>query len=337
MLYSMKKSPPTIKEVTKDIYLLSIPIPLMKQVNCYLFRGDKGFTLIDTGLFTKEGMEIWEDLISLGFKIEKVVLTHFHIDHIGFAKWFQEKHHVPVVISRLGYEEMNQRRKGVYTDWVINLFQEHDSFRFYQTVIENQIALEEQMMYAYEFEPDELLEDNQYIMLGKEMYETIWTPGHSPDHFSFYNHERKIMVIGDHIMNHLSPVILLESPTDVNPLRSYFDSLEKMKEYSIQLALPGHGKLMENLHKRMEDIKSGHQYRMEQIIESLQNQEKTAGQMTQEIYKKTSSLLGYSPIMSTIIRCIYLESIGKVHSECINGKRVYRIAYEKPMNSFLNE
>ena len=107
---------------------------------------------------------------------------------------------------------------------------------------------------------------------------------------------------------------------------NYFDSLEKMKEYSIKLALPGHGNLIGNLNKRIEKIKSGHHYRMEQILESLKDEEKTAGQMSQEIYSKGSSKLAYSPIMSTITRCIYLESIGKLKSECITGKRLYRLA-----------
>ncbi|WP_338450005.1 MBL fold metallo-hydrolase [Niallia oryzisoli] len=323
MLDLMKKSPPILKEVAKDIYLISIPIPVMEQINCYLFRGEKGFTLIDTGLYTSEGMAIWEDLISSGIKIEKVVLTHFHIDHIGFARWFQEKQQVPVFISSHGYEEMKKRRKGDYSDWAIELFQEHDGLQLFKTAIEEQIAIEEQMMYAYEFEPDGLFDENQYILLGNEIYETIWTPGHSADHFCFYNHERQLMVIGDHIVEHFSPLILLESSTDLNPLMSYYDSLEKMKDYSINLALPGHGNLFENVNKRIEDIQSGHHYRMKQILESLKDEEKTAGQMTQEIYKNASNI-AFGPIMSTIIRCIYLESIGKLQSECINGKRLYK-------------
>ena len=97
----------------------------MQQVNCYLFRGEKGFTVIDTGLYKQEGMDIWESLMALGITIEKVVLTHFHI---GFARGFQKKYHVPVFISGLDYEEMKRRRKGDCTDWVINLFQQHDGF-----------------------------------------------------------------------------------------------------------------------------------------------------------------------------------------------------------------
>ena len=326
MIYSMKKSPPILKEVAKDIYLVSIPVPLMKQVNCYLFRGEKGFTVIDTGIYTQEGVDIWESLMASGVTIEKVVLTHFHLDHIGLARWFQEKHHVPVFISSLGYKEMKRRRKGDYTEWVINLFQQHDGFGLFKTGIEDQIAIENQMINIYEFEPDGLLEDSQYIMLGNEIYETIWTPGHSSDHFCFYNHGRKIMVIGDHILDQISPVILIESSADVNPLMNYFDSLEKMKKYSIELALPGHGYVIKNLNKRIEEIKSGHQYRIGQIVESLKSEEKTAGQLTQEIYSNGSSQLAYSPIMSTITKCIYLESVGKLKSEVINGKRLYRLA-----------
>jgi len=322
----MQKSPPILEEIAKDIYLVSIPVPLMQQVNCYLIRGENGFTLIDTGLYTKEGIDIWEDLISSGIFIEKIVLTHFHIDHIGLAKWFKEKHRIPVYISSAGYEEMKQRRKGDYTDWIVSIFQLHDGFRSFKESIEYQIAMEEQLLYAYEFEPDGLWADNQYIQLGNEAYETIWTPGHSPDHFCFYNHEREIMVIGDHVIDQLSPVILLESSSDMNPLMSYYNSLEKMKEYSIKLALSGHGHPIENVNKRIEEIKAGHQYRIEQILASLKDEEKTAGQMSQEIYRKANTKLAYGPIMSTIIRCIYLESIGKLRSECIDGKRVYRLA-----------
>lgn len=322
----MKKSLPVLKEVAEDVFLAAIPVPLMGQVNCYLFRGENGFTVIDTGLYTKEGRDLWEDLLSSGIQIEKVVLTHFHIDHIGFAKWFQEKYQVPIYISSTGYEEMKKRRTGTYSDWVLNLFQQHDGLQVFRTAIEEQIEVEKQMLHVYEFEPDGLLEDGQYIILGNESYEAIWTPGHSPDHYCFYNREREMMILGDHIMKKISPVILIESSTDVNPLMNYFASLEKIKEYSIKLALPGHGELMDNPNLRLEEIKCGHQYRMEQIIESLKEGEKTAGQLSQEIYGLMNSKLAFSPVMSTITRCIYLESIGKLKSQWNQGKIFYQLA-----------
>ena len=43
----------------------------MKQVNCYLFRGEKGFTVVDTGIYTQEGIAIWERIMASGITIEK--------------------------------------------------------------------------------------------------------------------------------------------------------------------------------------------------------------------------------------------------------------------------
>ncbi len=317
-----------IVEVADDIYLLSLPVPLMHQVNCYLFRGENGFTLIDTGVYIKEGIEIWESLMSSGMIIEKVVLTHFHLDHIGFARWFQEKHHIPVYISHLGYQEMKKRREGDYSDWVFSVFEEHDGFRVYRAAIEEQIALETQLSDIYDFEPDGILNPKQMIRIGNESYETIWTPGHSFDHFCFYNQEKKCMVTGDHILEKISPIVLIESRADVNPLMNYFDSLEKVKDYHVEIALPGHGRVMKQINNRIAEIKSGHDYRMKQMIQSLNSGGKTAGQLTEEVYKKGYNKFAYGPIMSTIVRCIYLESIGRLKSKCINGKRIYELTCE---------
>ncbi len=323
----MKTLPRILNKVAEDIYLVSVPVPLMKQVNCYLFRGENGYTVVDTGVCSQEGIAIWERIMASGITIEKGVLTHFHIDHIGLARWFQEKYHLPIYISSLGFEEMKRRRKGIYADWIIHFFQQHDGLRLFKKAIEDQIAMESQMIGIYEFEPDGLLEDSQYITLGNEAYETVWTPGHSPDHFCFYNDGREIMIIGDHILDQISPVILIESSTDVNPLMNYFDSLERIKQYSTKVAFAGHGDPIENLDKRIKKIKIGHIYRMGQILESLKKGEKTAGQISREIYSKGGeSQLAYSPIMTTITKCIYLESIGKLKSEFINGKRIYRLS-----------
>ena len=105
--------------------------------------------------------------------------------------------------------------------------------------------------------------------------------------------------------------MLIESSQDLNPLQDYFNSLEKIKDYSIKLALPGHGNTMEGLGNRIEEIKSGHQHRINQILACIQDEEKTAWQICQEVYRKVNF---FAPLMATITRCIYLESIGKIKS-----------------------
>lgn len=308
---------PMAQKVTENIYLLSIPVPYgMSQVNCFLFRGENGFTLVDTGSPGQEGKEIWEKLISSGIIIEKIVLTHYHIDHLGLARWFQQKHHIPIYISSLGFREMQKRRNHDYEEFVINLFNKNG-------LPDGVLRRPEDYSYFYQFEPDELFEDGEHIMLGNDIYEAIWTPGHSVDQFCFYNKRYETMVVGDHILEKISPVILLESHADKNPLKDYFKSLDEVEKYSVKHILPGHGRVIKDLPKRTEKIKSGHHHRMGQILDLVKKEGKTAWQITQETYGSSGAGKFFSPFMATITRCIYLESHGKLESILKDGKIYY--------------
>jgi glyoxylase-like metal-dependent hydrolase (beta-lactamase superfamily II) len=296
---------PVLKKLTEEIKVLSLPYAFgMEQVNCFLIKGEKGYTVVDTGHYSEEGMHTWKFLITSGLIIEKIILTHYHIDHLGLAKWFQENYQIPVFISSKGYREMQRRQEKNHRHYVVQLFEQHGCYEFSKMEPVD-------TSHVYDFIPDGLFEENQQIRIGNWVYDTIWAPGHSVDQFCFYQQEQQIMILGDHVLERISPVVLIESSQDVNPLHDYFNSLEKIKNYSIKLALPGHGNTMKGLGNRLEEIKSGHQHRMDQILTCIRDEEKTAWQICQEVYRKVHF---FAPLMATITRCIYLESIGKLKS-----------------------
>ena len=132
------------------------------------------------------------------------------------------------------------------------------------------------------------------------------------------------MVSGDHVLGAISPIIAFWSDNDVNRLKDYFDSLELVAEYSTNLTLPGHGELIDDLKKRTEEIRAGHERRIQQNLEFVKTEAKTAAQVCNEIYGKLNVYKFFAPLMSTISRFVYLESIGKVYSELKNGKLYYR-------------
>lgn len=304
--------------VTEGIYKLFVHFPFgMRQVNCYLFQGEKGFTVVDTGSRAPESIGIWENVLNTGLTVEKVILTHAHPDHIGLAGWFQENYHVPVYISSLGYKEIQKTRRDKDGIWISNLFQSHGG-----PAIPGNMLLEAS---AYEFEPDGTFENHQEIKLGNEVYEAIWTSGHAPDHFCFYNHKQQVMVVGDHILNEISPIIAVWSAENKNPLQDYFEALEKVKGYPTKLALPGHGEIIENLDKRIDELISSHNHRLEQVLNSVRNEAKTSYQVCNEIYGELSIHKFFAPLMATISRFAYLEENGKVKSEFKNGKIYYQL------------
>src|SRR5438309_1027341 len=190
---------PMLMKLTDSIYKLVVRYPFgMRELNSYLIRGNNGYTVIDTGSYATESIEIWEQTISTGISIEKVVVTHAHPDHLGLAKWFQVKHHIPIYTSDLTYKEIQKRKSQKKVEnGLLLLIKDHGG-----PVISKQDVQDES--FVYHFEPDEIFEKDHSIKIGNDTYETIWTPGHSPDHFCFYQPQQKVMFVGDHVLAKIS-------------------------------------------------------------------------------------------------------------------------------------
>jgi glyoxylase-like metal-dependent hydrolase (beta-lactamase superfamily II) len=311
---------PLVEKVAEDIYKLSVHFPFgMRQVNSYLFKGDNGYTVVDTGSYAKESIMIWEHVMATGIKIEKLTFTHTHPDHIGLAGWFQKTYGIPVHISSLSYKEVQRIRNLKTGNWMCDFLKQHGG----PEISEDLLLLDAR---AYTFKPDGIFEMNDRIRLGNDSYKVISTPGHAPDHICLYSPERQLMVTGDHIIDKISPIIAVWSAEVLNPLQDYYHSLDLVSSYEVKQALSGHGDVINDLPARAKGIKSGHMYRMQQIFDSIKNEAKPAWQICQEIYGKLSINKFFAPFMTTISRLIYLQSIGKVKSELKDGKYYYYLS-----------
>ena len=81
-----------IQDVAEDVYQIKLPLPFaLKIVNCYLIRGDEGWTIVDTGINIPEAREVWlatfETLDIQLSDIQQIIITHMHPDHFGLAGW----------------------------------------------------------------------------------------------------------------------------------------------------------------------------------------------------------------------------------------------------------
>ncbi|WP_040982279.1 MBL fold metallo-hydrolase [Oceanobacillus jeddahense] len=305
-----------LEHVTDDIYRLVVRFKgAMGEMNSYLIKGDNGYTVIDTGIHAPETKALWERVLS-NYKIEKLVLTHTHEDHIGLARWFQEIYEIPVYVSRRGYEQMSKGKDAkARKNRLKSLIKKHGA-----PPIPLKIRDES---HIYKFEPDGFFDDNDEIKLGNRLYQTIWTPGHAPDHYCFYQPETEIMVIGDHVLNHLSPVIGLWMGEEHNPLEDYLKALDLLKDYRVRMALPGHGDMIENLDERITDISHRHEKRLEQILELMKEEEMTAFKLTTKAYGPMKSMAFASQFMATLTRLIYLEEHSKINVQTKKGKNYY--------------
>lgn len=317
--FTEKKDSCDFTKVAENVWKLVVRFPFgMREVNCYLFKGEKGYTIVDTGDCHETAKETWNKVLASVFPIEKIVLTHSHPDHLGLAKWLKEKYSVPVFMSDASWQAMQETkaRFAASHNKYEAVLQKHGGPALPKRNFAREIP-------KYDFEPDGLFKNGEQVLLGDDPYEAIRTPGHAPDHFCFYNRKEQILVLGDHVLKDLSPIVAAWSENDKNPLGDYFDSLDRIKDLPAKVALPGHGGLIGDVKARVESIRMRHEHRLKQMTISLQEGEKTAAQICRDTYGDVALKQFFAPFMATITRCLYLESAGKISSRLENGKILY--------------
>ena len=78
-------------EVAPGIHWLRMPLPFaLNHINLWLLKDGDGWTVVDTGVDTAEVRGHWEAVFEGlldGRPIRRLIVTHFHPDHIALAGW----------------------------------------------------------------------------------------------------------------------------------------------------------------------------------------------------------------------------------------------------------
>ncbi|MGI9356851.1 MAG: MBL fold metallo-hydrolase [Rhizobiaceae bacterium] len=79
-------APGAVTEVAPGILWARLPLPFrLDHVNVYFIEDDHGWAIMDCGIANAETRAIWRALLDgplRGQVITKVIVTHFHPDHI---------------------------------------------------------------------------------------------------------------------------------------------------------------------------------------------------------------------------------------------------------------
>jgi glyoxylase-like metal-dependent hydrolase (beta-lactamase superfamily II) len=227
------------------IHRLSIPTPFaVGRVNLFLIEDDP-LTLVDAGPNSGTSLdELDRQLRALGRSIadlERIVITHQHIDHIGLVRIAAERSGAEVVaLDRLvplveGYSAEAAADDEFATEAMLRHGIPEDVTSALRSVSQAFRA------WGSRAEVTRVVAEGDVLEFAGRSLEVHFRPGHSPTDTVFLDPERRMLVGGDHLLAHISSNPLITRPRGRKALIEYLDSLARTREMDIDVVLPGHG------------------------------------------------------------------------------------------------
>jgi glyoxylase-like metal-dependent hydrolase (beta-lactamase superfamily II) len=274
-----------VEEVRDRLYRIEVPLPNspLKELNSYVIKTDDRNLIIDTGFNRSVCFEAMQKgLSALNIDLSKTdfMITHMHADHTGLISRLATKTST-VYFSRIDAKvfDKDNNWQSMIDYAVINGFPADELMK----------ALHNHPGYKYspktipEFN---LIDDGNIIQMGDYRLRCISTPGHTEGHICLYDEDKKILFSGDHILLDITPHI--ESwAYQINSLKNYIDSLDKVCNLPVEIVLPGHRSFFTDLQGRTDAIKEHHKLRANEVLDVVgidtRNAYEIAARMTWDI------------------------------------------------------
>jgi glyoxylase-like metal-dependent hydrolase (beta-lactamase superfamily II) len=248
-----------------EVTCITIDLPFrLNHVNCFMARGENGWTIMDAGLNNSVAENTWKPLIA-NRDITDMIISHYHPDHYGFSGRLQELTGANVFMTEVDKNTV----LNIWDPSKINFLKENYRKCGMSDEIANSLAGNEAGFTSL-VNPhprvERYLQEGDKLVFGKYEYEIVKAPGHSDGLICLYNKEKSVLFSTDHILPKITPNISYHFLGDKNPLHSYFQSLKKFKRFDVEYIIPSHGKPFTNANKRIDEIILHHEERLSKLV-----------------------------------------------------------------------
>ena len=254
------------------------------HVHCYLLPGPGGWTLVDTALGLPVVEERWREALS-GVEVARIVITHFHPDHVGGAQVVQELTGAQVLQGADDYEQC--LRVWGSDDW-----SERMADHLQRHGLPDKPAGELRQE-SRTFAPlIRFARDPELLHEGDEVdgWRVLELPGHADGHICL---ERDgVLVAGDHLLGAITPTVGLYPDSRPDPLDDYQASLRRTIELAPRVALPGHGEPVTEPVTRAREILEHHERRLDQTAAALGPEPRNAYEVSVVLFGLTLDASG---------------------------------------------
>ena len=318
-------------EVYPGIYWLHMPIPLsLDRINLWLLKdsrsGEDRWTIVDTGIYCDDCKTTWKKVFTTFCtpeSVERIIITHFHPDHLGLAEWLSDKCDCPVLISQgeyAMYAKIRNRDQDSLKEVVESFVRscggnskQSDALFYMSSPMKNKTLPAERCTF---------IDENFRITIGEISWRIILGNGHSPEHMCFYAEEAGLLISGDQAIPRISSnVSLFHDSVSDNPLLDWLNSCGRLRDNVAEgvLILPSHQEPFIGLQKRMQKLIDGHQKQLSMLEDNLHHEDyrgKSALECTKILFpRKLEKFDTVMAVGETLANLRYLERQGRIKVE----------------------
>ena len=309
-----------------NVHSIAIPLPEFSDLitsNLYVI-GKGPVTLIDTGPKFPGSFEfVLKAFKHAGLKIsdiERIIITHGHVDHFGLAGRIIETAGSPIpclihaedkwrISSEAFQEEEWSEEAGDLMAMVHMPQKEIEKIR-------NRFSFFNQL--CDPIDEASPLEDGDELVGAGYHLRVIHTPGHSPGTICLYESQDKILFSGDHIIKHITPNPLVEvrrnrlRDPDYQSLKAYMQSLHKLKGLDVRFVFPGHGEYITDLAVIISTYIEHHRQRMDRVWEALKKKSRPLYDLIDDVFNHVPETDVFLAISEILVHLEMLINEGRV-------------------------
>lgn len=281
-------------KVAEGLYWLRFPLPFaLDHINLWLLEDGDGWTLVDSGFGSGETRALWKTMFQTaleGRPIRRIVVTHYHPDHLGQAAWLAERFGAPVcmtagewALASLLIEqsdaEMNEGNRALLLAHGLDAARTGQMTRrgnLYRRAISGLPASFTRLVAG------------QRLSINGQSWEVLVGSGHSPEHACLYRADDQVLLSGDQILPSISSnVSVRKDAPEADPLADFLASLQKLQDLPEETrVMPAHGKPFQGLHNRAAKLIAHHREQLDQVQRACLADALTAADLLPVLFRR---------------------------------------------------
>jgi glyoxylase-like metal-dependent hydrolase (beta-lactamase superfamily II) len=266
--------PGTLFEVAPGVHWLRMPLPFgLDHINLWALDAGDGWALVDTGVNMPRTRGHWETLFAgplAGKPVTRIIVTHYHPDHLGLAGWLCERWNVPLEIARTEYllartltldvrdkappEAVDFSIRAGWPDAAVAQMRDRPWGHFNKIVSPLPLGFKR-------------IRDKDVLRIGARQWRVVTGRGHAPEHSCLVSDDG-LMIAGDQVLPRItSNVSVYPTEPYADPLADWLASIDTLRSIDPGvLVLPAHNEPFTGLHVRLDQLAADHAGKLDQLL-----------------------------------------------------------------------